>query len=301
FQDVDVLDTVGTVFAAYPQADWHADVTQSLRQHSRLTQYRETDLAFVRRILAAEGLSFRFEHDQNAAAGDATTHARHRLIIFDRNAERPVCAQPEIRFHRADAPEHSDTIQRFHDVSIVQSNKVSLSGWDYKQLTSPAADATSAAGQSPLPTLEVYDGASAYPFTGVDAAHQHADRQLAAFETRTRRFHGHGRARSLAEGVSFQLTQHDGHIGGDGQFSVLAVEHHAANNLGASMARLLGATDVESGTYHNRFIAQPASAPILPLPRPKPVVSPQNARVVGHANAPLSTERDHRIKVQFHW
>ncbi|WP_255553141.1 contractile injection system protein, VgrG/Pvc8 family, partial [Denitromonas iodatirespirans] len=42
FQDVDVLDTVGTVFAAYPQADWHADVTQSLRQHSRLTQYRET-------------------------------------------------------------------------------------------------------------------------------------------------------------------------------------------------------------------------------------------------------------------
>ncbi|WP_255553143.1 phage baseplate assembly protein V, partial [Denitromonas iodatirespirans] len=30
-------------------------------------------------------------------------------------------------------------------------------------------------------------------------------------------------------------------------------------------------------------------------------MSPQNARVVGHANAPLSTERDHRIKVQFHW
>ena len=300
-QDVDALGAVGAVFAAYLQADWRADVTQPLRTHSRLTQYHETDLAFVRRILAAEGLSFRFEHDQAATAGDATAHARHRLVIFDRNAARPVCAQPEIRFHRADAPERSDTIQVLQDARTVQSNKVSLSGWDYKQLSAPAADVTSANGQFDLPVMEVYEGAAAYPFTSVDTAHQHADRQLAAFEARTRRVDGQGRVRSLADGVSFRLLQHDRHIDDEGQFSVLSVEHHAANNLGAGMARLLGTTDVENGTYRNRFSAQPASAPIVPLPLPKPVAQPQNARVVGHAGAPLSTERDHRIKVQFHW
>ena len=34
------------------------------------TQYRETDLAFITRLLAEEGLSFRYEHNQAAEAGD---------------------------------------------------------------------------------------------------------------------------------------------------------------------------------------------------------------------------------------
>jgi type VI secretion system secreted protein VgrG len=54
------------------------------------TQYQENDLAFLTRLLASEGLSWRFEHEQtapaNAAAGAAkqantgTTHAKHCLV-----------------------------------------------------------------------------------------------------------------------------------------------------------------------------------------------------------------------------
>ncbi len=90
FQDKTVLDILGQIFADYPQAHWTSQVTQKLRTYSIATQHRETDLAFITRLLAEEGLSFRFEHDQSASAGDDAAHARHQLVIFDRDTELPV-------------------------------------------------------------------------------------------------------------------------------------------------------------------------------------------------------------------
>ncbi len=300
-QDVNIQSALGKLFANYPQADWRMDVTQALRNHSRLTQYRETDLAFVQRILAAEGLSYRFEHDQNAVAGDDTGHARHTLVIFDRHAERPVCPQATIRFHRADATEFTDSIQQFHESRQVRSNRISLSGWDYKRICAPSNVAGSALDNGQLPVLENYDGATAYPFEDHSVAARQSDILLSAHESLYQRFEGYSSVRALAEATSFTLTGHDHYPSNQNTFAVLGITHRAANNLGASMASLLKATDIETGTYHNQFHAQANALPIAPLPRPKPIVSAQSAQVVGHANVALHTDRDHRIKVQFHW
>ncbi|MEZ5602525.1 MAG: type VI secretion system Vgr family protein, partial [Candidatus Competibacteraceae bacterium] len=80
-----------------------------------------------------------------------------------------------------------------------------------------------------------------------------------------------------------------------------SIRHHGANNLGASMARLLNATEIEAGSYRNEFTAQPARSPVVPQPLPKPVTAAQSAHVVGQQGAPLTTDREHRIKIQFHW
>lgn len=98
FQDKTVVDIVGQVLADYPEAHWTSQVTQPLRTHSIATQYRETDFDFIRRLLAEEGLSFRFEHDQSASAGDDSPHARHQLVIFDRDSELPTGRQPNCAF-----------------------------------------------------------------------------------------------------------------------------------------------------------------------------------------------------------
>ncbi|KAA3653745.1 MAG: type VI secretion system tip protein VgrG [Proteobacteria bacterium] len=300
-QDVDVCGALAAVFADYPEADWTIQVTQPLRTHSRLTQYRESDLAFVQRILAGEGLSYRFEHDQHAQAGDSASHARHKLVIFDRHAQPPECPQASIRYHRADATEATDTIQRVHETRQIQTNKVSLAGWDYKRLFAPSAESTSAIDNSVLPVMERYDGAAAYPFDDTPAAARHADLQLNAIESHARRFAGHGSARQLASGHRFTLTQHAQYAADEASLHVLSVRHQAANNLGAGMARLLASTELESGSYRNDFVAQAAHSPVVPTPTPKPKVPPQTARVVGHQAAALTTDREHRIKIQFHW
>jgi type VI secretion system secreted protein VgrG len=67
WQDKTVIDIIDSVFAAYrPSARWRwSDETSSFMEDTRprsyCCQYRESDLDFVRRILAEEGLSWRFE------------------------------------------------------------------------------------------------------------------------------------------------------------------------------------------------------------------------------------------------
>ena len=125
------------------------------------------------------------------------------------------------------------------------------------------------------------------------------------------------------------------------RFVLLAVQHDARNNLRADHAAQVGsllgaiARSVTGGTeaempndsaepvYQCRLVVQPAAVPLrmaeadvpsgsaqsgaltdaLPDPRlhPRPTVhGVQTALVVG-LGEPLHTDRDHRIKIQFHW
>jgi len=83
FQDKNVRDMVVELLADYPQVRFDFDITQELAPRPVCTQYRESDLVFLRRLLASEGLSWRFEHDQkqDQGQGDGDGHARHRLLV----------------------------------------------------------------------------------------------------------------------------------------------------------------------------------------------------------------------------
>ena len=301
FQNKTVVDIIGQILTDYPEANWKNGITQSLRTYSIATQYRETDLDFIRRLLAEEGLSFRFEHDQSASAGDDVPHARHQLILFDRLTELPAGAQPTIRFHRANATEASDTVQAWHEVHSVLPNAVALAGWDYKTLVATGAEASSRLQAPDVPRLEIHDAARPYRFESDEAARLRTDLALAAHEGAYRRFGGESTVRQLAEGTVISLSQHGSYLGDEARFSIVSVDHHGANNLGAQAAELLGSADVETGTYFNHCQAQPAALPQVPRLLPKPPARAQVALVVGLPDGVLTTERDHRIKIQFPW
>src|SRR5690606_27227086 len=87
FQDRSVVEIVEAVFADYaPLAAWQLgdEVGPFLgdRQRSYCVQYRESDFDFVSRLLAEEGLGWRLEEDDEAAAG-------HRLMLFADSAAQP--------------------------------------------------------------------------------------------------------------------------------------------------------------------------------------------------------------------
>ncbi|BAL23584.1 type VI secretion system Vgr family protein [Azoarcus sp. KH32C] len=301
FQDIDAVALVDALIAQHPSADWRSEVTQPLRRHSRLTQYRETDFEFLVRVLANEGLPFYFEHDQAAVAGDGSGRARHRLVLVDRDASLPTCPQALIRFHRNDATEATDTIQTLNEIRRAAPNTAGFSGWDYKRLTATGAKAASQQDNGELPPLEIYDGSAPYRFEDTAAAITRTDLALSAHESRYRQFEGTSRVRVLAPAHTFELVQHDLYLISPGRFTVLEIIHRGANNLGAQAAALLETPDIEAGSYANGFVAQPADVPVIPLPNRKSSVAPQTALVVGLPDAPLSTDRDHRVKIQFAW
>ena len=92
-----------------------------------------------------------------------------------------------------------------------------------------------------------------------------------------------------------QITDHSLYgWGADNAFSVLSITHEAANNLGAEAARILQASELEQGSYRNRFDAAPASARIAPLPLHKPTAPGlQTAQVVAAQGEPLSLSLIH--------
>ena len=105
FQDKNARDILTELLADYPQVAFDFDLTQDLPTRAICTQYRESDLAFFMRLLASEGLSWRFEHEPQG---------RHRLVIFDSRAQAPATPGGDIiRFHGVRATERDDAIDGF--------------------------------------------------------------------------------------------------------------------------------------------------------------------------------------------
>ncbi|CAN5783395.1 type VI secretion system Vgr family protein [soil metagenome] len=313
FQDKDTHQIITDIMAGYPQANFSWNVTQALPVRAICTQYRETDLAFMTRLLASDGLSWRFEHEQDCTAGTpsdegtkSTAHARHKLVVFDAQATSPAMpGDAVIRFHGIRATEASDSINQFTAMRQVQSNAVSLASWDFSQVSAPASELVSTIDNGTLPALAIYDGAAERRYADSNAALDQTQYHLQALESGNKRFHGTGSVRQLAAGYAFTLSQHTHYGMGDDAFTVLAVEHTATNNFDAGMARLLNISAQERGTYRNHFSCVRQTVAIVPalaaVRRNASAFGTQVALVVGLEGTSLTTERDHHIKLQFAW
>jgi type VI secretion system secreted protein VgrG len=309
FQDKNTQDIIAELLADYPQANFRYDITQPLALRPICTQYRESDLDFLVRLLAAEGLSWCFIHAQDDAgtSTDDNAHARHQLVVFDADSGPPELASTSttLRFHGIRATDSDDAINQFSAQRQVQSNAVTLSSWDPAQLVAPAAEQSSALDAGELPVLPLYDGSGERIHADAAAASLRSNRVLQALERGNKLFSGSGTVRRMAAGHAFTLASHAHYPDGDNAFTVLWVEHEGANNIQAGITALASANTVEHGSYRNRFGCVRQAVPIVPdttaIPKAPTAWGAQTALVVGLDNAPLTTDRDHRVKVQFAW
>ncbi len=310
FANKNVQDILGEVFADYPLAHFAFEVSRALPVHATRVQYRESDLDFLLRTLAAEGLSFRFEHEQDGGAQDSPSPSRHRLVIFDEKATLPGNPDTPLRYHRIDATETRDAFTQWKAVRAVAPNAVTVSAWDHASLAAAGGGATTALELGTVPPLELHDGRGAQRYLTANDAVAVAERQLAVFEAQAKQYEGVGSVRTLAPGQRFALSQHEryGQEAGDRQYIVTRLEHEAANNLGAQAAHVLESGSLEHGSYRNRVHAQDGKAALFPPNRPKPTAPEATvALVVGDAAGgeehalPAHTQRDHRVQVRFYW
>ena len=306
FQDMNVRDIVTELLSDYPQVRFKFDITQQLALRAVCTQYRESDFEFLARLLATEGLSWRFEHDlPEGRAHDGAGHSRHRIVIFDSSATAPATPGGEaIRFHGVRAPEFDDSIDEFRARRQVRANAVSISSWDPSQLVAPAAEQQSSLNVGELPALSIYDGSGERIASDRGAADPHSRLMLQALEHEYKVFEGAGAVRRLAAGYAFHLTQHDRYPEGENAFTVLWVHHEARNNFRTGIANE-GGNAVENGTYRNTFGCVRDTVAIVPsstsAPHKSTAPGPQSALVVGLADSVSTTTGDHQVKIQFAW
>nr|WP_174208957.1 type VI secretion system tip protein TssI/VgrG [Stenotrophomonas sp. ESTM1D_MKCIP4_1] len=230
FQDQDVRAIIDAVLQAHaPHAHWRwSDDVDALltasRPRSFCVQYRESDLAFVQRLLAEEGVGWCVEEVAAAAAG-------HGVLLFADSTLLPESAASQarggIRFHRADATEEDDGVQQLGQQRRLQSTRVQLHSSDYRSVSSLAGQLPlEGAGESPR---EDYDAVGAYAFADVAELQHHARLMAEAREAQALQWQGRGSVRSADAGHAWELTGLPGDL--PAELLLVEVTHAGVNNL----------------------------------------------------------------------
>lgn len=340
FQDMSAPAIIEAVFADYRgqgrlRPAWRLDLqdASAYAKRSLATQYQETDLAFVTRLMVEEGLFYYIEHqgDSNSASLGS-----HTVVIADHNGSFKPNARSTVAFAQTNAVMAQDNIDRWRSVRRWQTNAVEILTWDYRQAAVRAAS-TASSGENAHDKLVLTsrDAPGQYINESPEQAQRQALNQMQAIEVRNKVFTGAGTVRSFLPGTTFTLTGHYDHDGGDDdQFVLLRVVHQAHNNLSADLkagvTALLGQAQLDDHdhkgslldtalrsadtqarpVYRNRFEAIRNKIPYRPLlvdaqgerlyPKPQ-AHGQQSAVVVGAQGQAVHTDRDNRIRVQFHW
>lgn len=247
------------------------------------TQYRETDFAFVSRLMEWEGLFYFFEHSEGG----------HVMVVGDKpnvHEALPGGAKLPLRDNdrRSATEEFVSSLQRVHRM---RPGKVHLKDFDFEK---PALDVSgktqdSSNGQD---ALEVYDYPGEYvaPAVGKGAAKVRLEEAVQAART----MEGEGACPRLTAGYRFEVEDEGTHAG---EYVAVEVVHSGRQPETPGHSEALG------NLYRNHFKCMPASVPFRPrrtTPMPH-LTGLQTATVVGPSGEEIHTDEHGRIKVQFHW
>jgi type VI secretion system secreted protein VgrG len=201
---------------------------------STVTQYQESDLAFVERLMHEEGLFYYFEHSGDA--GDAR-FGSHTLVIADHNGSFTINDQAAIAFTQPGATMQQDSLDRWRTEIRAQTDAVELLSWDYRALDVRTASAVSANASGELVNR---DAPGVYAYASRLHGQRIADRQMQALEAGKEVHVGAGTVRTLAPGTTFTLTGHprfnDDSEDDARSFLTVRAVHLMHNNLDAELA-----------------------------------------------------------------
>lgn len=275
------------------------------REYSRreyCVQYRESDLAFVMRLMEEEGISFYFDHPGEA----------EELVLVDSNDPLPVFEGPDgetIELH-GDELAKDESISRLDWETTMRSTSIVIRDFDWTQ---PELDLTAEqrGKDGRKRDREVYDYPAALAITDYDEEQGRYKKDDARTRARLRREElvarqrvGHGRSNvtGLVAGARFTLSGH--HLPAlDRRYLVTKVVHHGqAPDVLIDEMKDLPKGEGEA-RYSNTFEVMPAEVPCRPIRvTPRPLVhGTQTAIVVGPDSEEIHTDRHGRIKVQLHW
>lgn len=326
FQNLSVPQILDAVFADYlgqgalaPAWRWDLQDPAAYPARSLCMQYQESDLAFVQRLMREEGLCCWWEHE--AAEADAGLGA-HTLVIADHPAACRRDLGP-VRFTHADAGLKDDSLHHWRQGARVVTARVSLASADYRSCGLRPVE--QAAGDTPVGTesLTLRDVPGQYAYEDAAQGERLVRRQVEALDAWRQQRQAAGSFRDAAPGSTFTLVEHPRHDGTQPErdrFVILAARHRARSNLHADRLAGLDGGDApysltnatEEPEHHCELTVQPAALPVrmasldargLPDVRlhARPTVAGVQTAVVVGLSDPVHTDRDHRVRIQFHW
>jgi type VI secretion system secreted protein VgrG len=271
-----VLDGAGILSEGYRLA-----LSGSYSPREYCVQYRESDWAFLCRLMEAEGIAYHFEH----------TASKHVLVMADSPSHyAPIAGDSTLVFRPPlGALVQGEHVSRFRYIERVRPGKVTLRDYNFKKPSLLLEGKGKAAEND---DLEIYD----YPgdYDAPDPGGALAKIRLEELQASRQTADGESACARLLPGATFTLADHP-RDDFNRDLLITSVDHHGAEpgmDYGDSAA-----------PYGNRFKVIPKDIPFRPpqvTPRPT-IKGIQTAIVTGPSGEEIHTDEHGRIKVQFHW
>ena len=282
FQNQTVIEIVKKVLKDAGYADHLEDnTTKPSAKLEYCVQYRESDFAFVSRLLEEEGVVYWFRHVSN----------KHMMVLADAISGHAR----GLKYEFAEKSGRKDALGDARRKAWIETWKA-----DY-ELRSSKWVVRDFDFENPETKLESTEGGQAqlarfdYPTRHVDAARggTRARLRMEIEEAAVWRHAGTGSVLAFNAGTRFTLDGH-GRKDFDVEYLLTRVSHKFRQAI---------ETGEDGAQYSNEFACIPAAIPYrAPMATPRPIVQGiQTAIVTGPSGEELHVDEHGRVKVQFHW
>ncbi|MCA9199231.1 MAG: type VI secretion system tip protein VgrG [Planctomycetales bacterium] len=288
FQEKSIPEIMETIFQDLGFNDFEtSEIKANHKQWEYCVQYRETDFAFVSRLMEQEGIHYHFRHEDG----------KHTLVMGDQNGAFKDLPEAEVDypmdFGGRAMDEHITSWEHRYDF---RPGKWAQTDYNFKQPSTSLMNNTNTVVDLPgIDKFEVYD----YPgeYTEKSDGEDETKIRMEEEEAQHSRIFATSNCKTFSPGGKFKIGQHRCKSEAGKKYAILAIEHTANETLGYETGAGTGPD------YSNSFTCIPENVVFRPARTTrKPIVQGvQTAVVTGPAGEEIYTDEFGRVKVQFHW
>lgn len=243
-----------------------------------ITQYKESELYFVQRLLAEEGIFFYFEHDELG----------HRIVIDDRPKPH-ASVSPETVYTDHTRASTRELVTELRFRTELMHDAYFMRDWNWMSPAAPVEAGTSDAGSRGLQHY-AYPGGFVDPIDGG----RHAEDRLRAESIGKYVLSGRTNHLGFAPGKRFQLEGARPAFLNRGFLLLECV--HSYDETGAQ-----GRGDARDLAFATRFRATHDDVVFRPRPLPKPKVYGIESAVITSAGEEIQVDEWGRVKVHLYF
>ena len=303
YQEKSALDIIKAVLADNGISSVRYALSTTPPTRVYCVQYRESDFAFISRLMEEEGIYYFFEH----------TADQHVMVLVDAPGAHKTGTPDTLTFNpdsvsvfNTDAKARSSTkfyLQSWGErISTTGETKVTLRDYSFKTPDQPLKAEARSESAHPHDSAEVFDYPGRFEIETRGQGEKetsgrgYAKARLDAVRAQRRLLNGATQAAGMCCGSKVTVENHPlGRMNGD--FMIVSTIHSIASETYRSGAKQ------NEASYNASFEAIEASTPFQPPHKnPRPVVTGlETAVVTGKAGDEIYTDEYGRVKVRFFW